>query len=602
MSHTTPKEIKKPNSSKQTSKQEEKQGLIEENRKNKIIKLLERPIIQRIDKNTALIILSLIIPFMRLFMEEDTFRFLLGVLSCFTRLTNKDIASCAGCSPKRVQSGRKEVLNRHIPSLSRRRKPGGGRKCTRRSDTKIRSEIIRYVELRSYGPCTKGTREYTAATIDGIRKMLQRRLGETISETTIRNILRDEHIQLRTNKKLLYGNAGKETDAQKVIRHLQFDYIYSVREKVNDPHCIVLSIDCKKKEVLGPYSRISGKSYTLPGLSVKVNEHDFMTPLKVATLKDEDDLLDRQEGKAIPYGIYDLAMNKAYISVGISHDTPEFVVASIFRFFYRIKKDHPQAKRLYLLCDGGGSNNSRSDAFKFQIALLSKQIGMPVEIVHYPPYRSKFNPIERQVFAYISKRFERGPLYNMRTVLNEIRGTTTQKGLRVEAELDTKCYELKQKPTPEQMKLFQIRLTDKAHPENTLSYEIDGTGISDSDVPKIELPTVFDLKKDIDLSKEEKEKLREKQAREKADRKIARETKKATKELEAQARKKAREARRIAKELAAQKRAERKKAKEAKSAANNISMNKTPGKRGRPCKTARFEGQTMNPDCVPTST
>lgn len=483
---------------------------------------------QKVTCTTAQAILTLIFPFLRIFMEENAFRFLLGVLSVCTPLTNKQIAICAKCSPKRVQCGRKEVLQESCPGKKQQRKKGGGRKCFAISKPQVKKEILKFVELRSYGPCTKGTQEYTAATLEGIQKMVKRKTGETISQTAIRKILRSANIRLRTNKKLLYGNEGKETTEQKAIRHLQFDYIASIREKVTDPSCIVLSIDCKKKEILGLYARNHGLTYAGPGQEAKTNEHDFMTPLHVASLKDEDDLLDRQEGKAIPYGIYDLALNKAYVAVGISHDTPEFVAASIGRFIDRIKADHPHAGMLYLLCDGGGSNNSRSDAFKFQIALLSRKIGMKIEVVHYPPYRSKFNPIERQVFAFVSKRFDRTILYNLRTVINEIKNTTTCKGLTVQAELDTGIYELKQKPTPEQMNLFHITYIG-TNAKNRLSYVIDGTRIKDSDIPECNRQTVFDIKHNIDLSREEKQALKEQLAAEKAEKQRIRAEKRAQK-------------------------------------------------------------------------
>lgn len=483
---------------------------------------------QKLKSSTLHDILTLLMPILRFALDEDVFRFLLGCLSFYTSLTNKQIAQCAKCSPKRVQKGRIEVSQRICPCVHRKRKRGGGRKRITSKNPRIITEIMKYIELRSYGPCTKGTQEYTAATANGIREMVYRKTGTIMSENAIRKILKEKQIRLRTNKKLLYGNEKTETEAQRVIRHLQFDYIYKIRGKVHDPNCVILSVDCKKKEILGPFARINGRSLTFPGRPVKANEHDFMIPLKVATLVDEDDLLDRQEGKAIPYGIYDLETNKGYVSVGISHDTPEFVATSISRFIVPILEDHPHARKLYLLCDGGGSNSSNSDAFKFQIALISRKIGMPIEVVHYPPYRSKFNPIERQLFAWISKRFERTILYNLRTVITEIRNTTTKKGLHVFAELDTGIYELKQKPTPEQMKLFQLQYTgtEAAH---KLSYEIDGTGISDADVPKAKRVTVFDIKHNIDLTREQKQAMKEVQAARKAERLKAREAKTAEK-------------------------------------------------------------------------
>ena len=303
------------------------------------------------------------------------------------------------------------------------------------------AEIKRYVELRSYGPCTQGTQQYTLATVEGCRLMLKKK-GYTVATSTVFSYFASASIRCRMNKKLLYGNQKTETESQKAIRHSQFDLINKILDNVNDPEKIVLSIDGKKKENLG-HNAARKASYTLPGKEHLSGDHDFFKPLNVTTLNGEKDLLCREEGKAIPYGIYDIVMNKGYVNTGISSDTPEFVRYSIKRFFDEILKDHPHARELILLCDGGGSNNSRCVSFRYQMAILSKQIGMKITIIHYPPYRSKFNKIERHLFAYISKNFERSQLVSLQCVLDLIRATTTKKGLTVRAELDPGYYKRK---------------------------------------------------------------------------------------------------------------------------------------------------------------
>ncbi len=436
-----------------------------------IIRALSQPCL---NINSVTGLLKFLLPILRECLSELMFTYLLGGLSIHTTLTNKQVAECASCSTKRIQRGRRFIFERRPPSFTRQRGKGAGRKSVIDQHPHILKGILKHVQLRSYGPCTKDIAEYTDATINGIREFVKRKYNILISRATIYSILKESNIRLRTNKKLLYGNQGKETAVQRTIRHKQFDYIYKVLELVDKPNYIVLSIDCKKKENLGRF-KCSGKSYTLPGEPVKTNDHDFFKALNINTLKDLDDLLNREEGKAIPYGIYDIQMNKGYYNVGITHDTPQFVTASLLHYMPRIKKDHPKAKELILLCDGGGSNAARSRVFKLCMAHLSKVINLKIRIVHYPPYRSKFNPIERKVFSITSKKFERTVLLNLRTLLTVLNSTSTKKGLTVDVSLDLGIYELKQKVSDEQMKAISIKNIGPTKGSTTsLSYTIDG--------------------------------------------------------------------------------------------------------------------------------
>ena len=480
--------------------------------------------------------LHIILPFLKLTLQESVYRFFLGMISFYTNLTNREIAKIAGCSPRLVSKGRTEVAQKRAPCLYRQRKKGAGRKS--KMTENVRAEIRRYVELRSYGPCTQGILQYTVATVAGCRLMLKRK-GYSLSTGSICACFASESIRCHMNKKLLYGNQKTETEAQKAIRHSQFDLIYKILDNVDDPEKIVLSIDTKKKENLGRNAAPKA-SYTLPGKENLAKDHDFFKVLNVTTLSGEDDLLQREEGKAIPYGIYDVTMNKGYMNIGISFDTPEFVRYSINRFFEEIKEDHPFANELILLCDGGGSNNSRCTAFRYQMALLSKQIGMEITIIHYPPYRSKFNKIERHLFAYVSRKFERSQLINLQRVLDLVRSTTTKKGLTVKAELDTGYYKTGEKPTEEQMNVFSCRYfgpTKDAEKNSKLSYVIDGTMMKDSDVPADRI-TVFALKKNFDLTKEEKKQLKEERRLAKEEREKARAEKKAREVLAPKVKKK----------------------------------------------------------------
>lgn len=472
--------------------------------------------------------LRIILPFLKLTLQESVYRFFLGMIAFYTNLTNKEIAEIAKCSPRLVSRGRTDVAQKRAPCVYRQRKTGAGRKT--KMTKKVMAEIKRYVELRSYGPCTQGTQQYTIATVKGCQKMLERK-GHHLSRGAIYAYFVAASIRCRMNKKLLYGNQKTETEAQKAIRHAQFDLINEYLNNIDDPSIILLSIDAKKKEILGQ-NAAKKAGFTLQGKEPLSEDHDFYQPLNVKTLNGMDDLLRREEGKAIPYGVYDWLMNKGYVNIGITSDTPEFVRHSISRFMPEIQKDHPQAKELVLLCDGGGSNNSRCTAFRYQMALLSKEIGMKITVIHYPPYRSKFNKIERLLFAFISKNFERSQLINLQRILDLVRSTITSKGLTVKAEVDTGYYATGKKPTEEQMNLFSCEYfgpTKDAEHTSKLSYIIDGRMIKDSDIPDDRI-TVFDLKENFDLTKKEKERQKEEKKRAKEKRQKARAEKKVCEE------------------------------------------------------------------------
>ena len=493
----------------------------EEEQRIKLISAVEKlPInIGAVPAFTLKPFLCILLPILSACLPEAVYRFVLGMVSLYTSLTNKEVAEIAHSSARRVSKGRSEVAQRRAPLFHKQRRKGGGRKT--KITPNIESEIKRYVSLRSYGPCTQGLQEYTAATVRGCQKMLERKLGMHISVGLIYKYLEDNNIRFRKNKKLLYGNQKTETKEQKIMRHLQFDLINEYMEKLNSPEWLVLSVDGKKKENLGAFSSSCG-GYDLPDDPVIVNDHDFFVPLNVKTLQNEEDLLSRQEGKAVPYGIYDIALNKGYMNIGISSDTAESVQKLIFLFLPEIRKDHPEASNLLLFCDGGGSNAARCKDFKYQMAVLSKKTGLKITVIHYPPYCSKFNKIERRLFAYVSRKFERCPLYNLQCVLDLARSTTTETGLVVKAELDTCIYKTGQKPTDEQMNSFSCKYFGPTKQAKIkLSYTIDGSKMKDSDLPSQKSITVFDIKENIDLSKEEKQKIK----KEKENRKKEREAK-----------------------------------------------------------------------------
>lgn len=469
-------------------------------------------------------LLTLILPALELMLEENCFRYLLGILCWHSALTQKEIAACAGCSDKRVRKGKKEYTA-GIPTFDRARKKGGGRKKKTAHNSQILPTIKNFIENTICGACTQSLRQYASSTLESIQKELGK-LNIKASLTTISSILKENGIRKNKNRKIMCCSRKDLTPRQKEIRDAQFAFINEMKKKCLELAIVpMLSIDCKRKEVLGAFAS-RGACYVEAGKSVPVMDHDFMVPLNVATLTGMDDLITRQEGKAVPFGILDVKMNKGYLYVGISSDTAEFVADALECELKKILKDYPDAPYIVVFADGGGSNGARSRNFKYQMAMLSDRLGIPIYIIHYPPYKSKYNPIERLMFAPLSHVFEGHPLYNLKELLNLARAAKTRKGLTVDVDLNIGIYETGRKVTEEEFNSILIEYTGPTKDESThLSYIIRGTadkrGLNDRPPRK----TVFDLKENIDKTKEEKEAVKKAKAEEKA----AREAKKASK-------------------------------------------------------------------------
>lgn len=245
-----------------------------------------------------------------------------------------------------------------------------------------------------------------------------------VSHRTVGKLLRQLGFSLGANQKQL--GCGKASSAQsKEDRNRQFDYISSVREafaKSNDP---TISVDSKKKEMVGSF-RNNGRVWT--DQPIIVNDHDFRS-----------DAL----GMAVPYGIYDTQANRGRIVVGTSSDTPAFAVGAIAQWWQKEgMKSYPKARKLLILADGGGSNGSRPRGWKYHLQhKLCDQSHLEITVCHYPTGTSKWNPIEHRMFSEVSKNWAGRPLDSYETVLKYIRTTKTTSGLRVTAELDTRNYE-----------------------------------------------------------------------------------------------------------------------------------------------------------------
>ncbi|ANZ21716.1 rhodopirellula transposase [Streptomyces noursei ATCC 11455] len=327
------------------------------------------------------------------------------------------VAQAAQVSETTVRKGVDELEAGEEP-LGRVRRPGGGRKKSAVLDPGLRRALLALVEPDERGDpmsplcwTVKSTRNLAAELT---------RQGHKVSADTVGDLLREEGFSLQANAKTVEGRQHPDRDAQ--FRHI------NDRAKghmaAGQP---VISVDTKKKELVGDYKN-AGCQWRPAGEPVLVKTHDF---------------LDRQgPGKAIPYGIYDLAANTGWVNVGCDHDTAAFAVESIRRWWQaRGRHDYPRATRLLITADAGGSNGYRTRAWKTELAAFAGETGLDITVCHMPPGTSKWNKVEHRLFSHISMNWRGRPLTSHDVVVNSIAATTTCTGLKVHAELDTGTYD-----------------------------------------------------------------------------------------------------------------------------------------------------------------
>jgi len=266
--------------------------------------------------------------------------------------------------------------------------------------------------------------------------------GITIGATTVGGLLKKMDFSLRVNRKKLCS--GNQTPEKRRVRNQQFGYIRQMREQYTEQGCPVVSVDTKKKEMIGNFKNDGA---TWEHESRPVNDHDFISD---AT------------GRGIPRGLYDVNKNAGFVCVGTSHDTAEFAVDSIESWWQRAgSSEYTDAKKLLVLADSGGSNAAKSKMWKYYLQTkLCNPYKLSVTVCHYPTGASKWNPIEHRLFGPISKNWEGVPLQTLETVLKYIRTTATETGLKVKAQLNSKKYETKQKLTKDQAGELNVQYHD----------------------------------------------------------------------------------------------------------------------------------------------
>ena len=353
------------------------------------------------------------------------------------------VRKATGVARGSIQQGLKELAEKPqgIEIASRRvRRVGAGRKATVTDDASLLAALETLVE-----PVTRGDPESPLRWTCKSLRQLATELGQQgyhVSHTSIGSLLKKLGYSLQGNRKTLEG-------ADHPDRNAQFEYINARVGDALRQGQPVISVDTKKKELIGQFKN-GGKEWRPEGDPEKVNVYDFV---------------DRELGRANPYGVYDLTNNTGWVSVGTDHDTASFAVATIRRWWLAMGSPlYSDVKELLITADGGGSNGSRVRLWKLELQQLSNELGINIRVSHFPPGTSKWNKIEHRLFSHISMNWRGQPLVSHEVIVNLIAATTTRKGLKVRAELDPKQYPKGIKVTDEELAAIRI-VRDEFHGE-----------------------------------------------------------------------------------------------------------------------------------------
>jgi hypothetical protein len=337
------------------------------------------------------------------------------------------VSRATGVSRRVIRAGIRELQAPESLPPGRVRRPGGGRKSAVEHDPGLPAALERLIE-----PTTRGDPESPLRwTCKSLRKLTGalREQGHAVSQRVVANLLRTLEYSLQGNRKVLEGSQHPD-------RNAQFEYLNAQVEAqlaMGDP---AISVDAKKKELVGPFKN-GGRELRPAGHPEPVRVHDFV---------------DKELGRATPYGVYDLAQNRGWVTVGIDHDTAEFAVATIARWWQGMgKAAYPNATSLLITADGGGSNASRSRLWKLELQRLADRTGLELRICHLPPGTSKWNKIEHRLFSYITQNWRGKPLVSYEVIVQLIAATTTTRGLEVRCELDDATYETGRKVSDQQL-------------------------------------------------------------------------------------------------------------------------------------------------------
>lgn len=321
-----------------------------------------------------------------------------------------------GVSRAAIALGLKELKEPERPDTQRLRKKGGGRKRAIDKNPQLKEDLEHLLE-----PATRGDPQSPLLwTCKSVRKLSAElnRMGHKASHNLIAELLKDMGYSLQANQKTLEGSSHPDRDAQ-------FEFINSKVKEYQAERQPVISVDTKKKELVGDFKN-AGREFRPKGCPQKVRVHDFLIP---------------EMGRASPYGVYDITNNVGWVNVGVDHDTSAFAVESIRAWWNTMGAErYPEAKKLLITADGGGSNGYRVRLWKVELQKLANETGLSISVSHLPPGTSKWNKIEHRLFSFITQNWRGKPLITHEVIVNLIAATSTKDGLQVRCQLDTNSY------------------------------------------------------------------------------------------------------------------------------------------------------------------
>lgn len=350
------------------------------------------------------------------------------------------VSQATGLNRNTIARGIKELGNKKEMRPECIRKQGAGRKKIIDVHPKIKENLESLIEPYSRGDPESSLRWTTKS----LRKLSfeLKEINNNVSHEYVAHLLRSMKYSLQGNRKTREGSHHPD-------RNTQFEYIYNKvksQQKLHDP---VISVDAKKKEMVGNFKN-SGREWRPKGSPEDVLLHDFMI---------------KELGKVCPYGVYDLIRNEGWVSVGIDHDTAAFAVESIRQWWKTMgKAEYPKAQSLLITADAGGSNGYKNKLWKKELQKLSNKIKIPISVCHFPPGTSKWNKIEHRLFSFISKNWRAKPLISHEVIVNLIASTTTKAGLKIRCRIDERKYPTGIKISKKEMRKINIK-EDKFHGE-----------------------------------------------------------------------------------------------------------------------------------------
>jgi hypothetical protein len=343
------------------------------------------------------------------------------------------VAAATGLSDRTVRNGIQEINSGTDTTAGRQRKAGGGRKRLEHDQTDLIEAVEKLVEPFEVGD-PQSPLHWTCRSLSNLQTTL-RTQGYQVGRSKIARILASQGFSLQGNRKTREGKDHPD-------RNAQFEHIARRVKAYRRAGRPAVSVDTKKKEVLGNKANC-GREYRPKGNPVEVDTHDFP---------------DKKLGKAVPYGVYDLEENVAWVSIGISSDTADFAVEAIRRWWQELgQRRYTKPRRLLITADAGGSNGHRNRLWKLELQKLANETGMIIEVCHYPPGTSKWNKIEHRLFCHITRNWRGVPLETHEIVVNLVSSTRTSAGLEVHCWIDEGQYTTGRKVTDKEMNTIRLK-------------------------------------------------------------------------------------------------------------------------------------------------